>query len=363
MIGKVAAGVMVGVIFSVAGTSVAVASVPAPAGAGRAVVERVVDGDTVDVRLDGVMRRIRLLNINTPETVDPDKPVECLGPEASAFLKSLLPAGIEGTLAYDQERIDRYDRTLAALYTPSGTLVNAEIARQGLGAALVVGGNDRFYPAVARARDEAVAAHRGLYATDVACTVPAQVQALATAAAPADDPQASSAQLDAGADAAARAVAATVALQRAFETSAQPVAWSALPTAEQLRLVALVAAVHEKAQRAEGVARGAATAAREREAARDRAAQQERERQEAEERRSREARERAAQEKRERQAADRAEKERRQREARKPTAPAPEPKPSPSVPGGGPWYPKNGGPPGYTGKRCFAPGGTMWRPC
>ena len=104
----------------------------------QGVVQRVVDGDTVDVSVGGTTTRIRLLNVDTPETVDPNEPVQCLGPEATEFLKSVLPAGTAVRLEYNEERTDRYDRTLAAVFTPDGKLVNAEIARQGLGAPLVV---------------------------------------------------------------------------------------------------------------------------------------------------------------------------------------------------------------------------------
>src|SRR4051794_17790781 len=58
-----------------------------------ATVVKVVDGDTIDVRYDGDTHRVRLLNIDTPETVDPEKPVQCLGPEASDYVKDRLPVG------------------------------------------------------------------------------------------------------------------------------------------------------------------------------------------------------------------------------------------------------------------------------
>jgi micrococcal nuclease len=178
IVGKLVAGL---VVAGAAGASVAVATAANTTKTDRAVVERVVDGDTVDVRLNGGVTRVRLLNVDTPETVDPNRPVQCLGPEASAFLTNLLPTGTPVSLEYDAERTDRYDRTLAAVFTSDGTLVNAEIARQGLAAAIVVGTNDRFYPPVEQATDEAVAAGRGLFSADVACTVPAQVRT-ATAA-------------------------------------------------------------------------------------------------------------------------------------------------------------------------------------
>lgn len=92
-------------------------------------VERVVDGDTVV--LDGG-ERVRLLGINTPESVDPRRPVQYFGKEASKFLKTLAE-GRRVRLEYDQDRSDRYGRTLAYLYLDDGTFVNAEIVRQGYG--------------------------------------------------------------------------------------------------------------------------------------------------------------------------------------------------------------------------------------
>lgn len=143
---------------------------------GTATVSRVVDGDTVDVTWRGKDVRVRLLNVDTPETVDPDRPVECLGPEATSFLKSLLPKGTEVRLELDEEQTDRYDRVLAGVFLQD-TLVNAEIARAGLGVPRYVAPNKKFLPAVQAAADEAAAAGAGLWSTDVACTYPAQVQA------------------------------------------------------------------------------------------------------------------------------------------------------------------------------------------
>lgn len=157
-----------------------------------ATVERVVDGDTLDVVYDGEQHRVRLLNIDTPESVDPNRPDECLGSEATAFLRNLLPEGTEVTLEHDSERRDRYDRELAAVYKED-LFVSAEIARAGLGVAVVIGENDRFYDEVAAAQKEAQQAQLGLYSTEVECTLPAQVQALeeASTAAQSEIPAAS----------------------------------------------------------------------------------------------------------------------------------------------------------------------------
>ena len=59
----------------------------------NATIVRVVDGDTVDVSIGGRRERVRLIGIDTPETKDPDKPVECYGPEASALTESAPARG------------------------------------------------------------------------------------------------------------------------------------------------------------------------------------------------------------------------------------------------------------------------------
>ena len=92
-------------------------------------VIRVVDGDTVI--LDG-KERVRLIGVDTPETVHPSKPVENYGKEASAFTKSMCE-GKQVILEYDVERQDKYGRTLAYVYLTDGTFLNAEIVKQGYG--------------------------------------------------------------------------------------------------------------------------------------------------------------------------------------------------------------------------------------
>ena len=101
----------------------------ASAPAAAQVVERVVDGDTIVVRGVG---RVRLIGVDTPETVAPGRPVEFFGREASAFTKRLLE-GRSVRLEYDRERTDRYGRTLAYVHLADGTFANAEIIRRGYG--------------------------------------------------------------------------------------------------------------------------------------------------------------------------------------------------------------------------------------
>jgi micrococcal nuclease len=70
--------------------------------------------------------------MDTPETVDPRRPVQCFGKAASARTKQLLPKGTRVVLVYDVDRTDRYGRTLAYVYRASdGLFVNASLVRDG----------------------------------------------------------------------------------------------------------------------------------------------------------------------------------------------------------------------------------------
>jgi micrococcal nuclease len=98
-------------------------------------VIRVVDGDTVVLNIDNKDVKVRLIGIDTPETVDPRKPVQAYGKEASNFTNNLLK-GEEVYIEYDGEKaeLDKYGRLLAYLYrVPDGLFVNLEIVRQGYG--------------------------------------------------------------------------------------------------------------------------------------------------------------------------------------------------------------------------------------
>jgi micrococcal nuclease len=135
----------------------------------NATIERVVDGDTVVLR-DST--RVRLIGIDTPETVDPRRPVECFGAEASARAKELLPEGTRVRLEYDVERTDRYGRTLAYVYRADDDLfVNVELARDGYAEQLTVPPNVAHVDDIARAVREAREAERGLWG-DAACATP-----------------------------------------------------------------------------------------------------------------------------------------------------------------------------------------------
>ena len=117
-----------------------------------------VDGDTLIVEGLG---RVRLIGVNTPESVDPRRSVQRLGKEAGAFLRRMVEHQ-RVRVEYDWDRTDDYDRTLAYLYLPDGTFVNEELVRRGYAYAFTK------YPfkhsdAFRRLEREARAARRGLW--------------------------------------------------------------------------------------------------------------------------------------------------------------------------------------------------------
>ena len=100
-------------------------------------VLKVVDGDAIKIEYKGRSETVRLIGVDTPETVHPNKPVEFFGKEASAFTKNLL-IGEAVYLRFGNEARDKYNRLLAYVFrAPDGLFVNLEIVRQGYGHAYV----------------------------------------------------------------------------------------------------------------------------------------------------------------------------------------------------------------------------------
>ena len=95
---------------------------------------RVVDGDTIKVKLGSRNETVRLIGVDTPETVHPNKPVEYFGREASVFTKRLAQGQVV-QLEHDADTTnrDRYGRLLRYVYLPDGRMLNAEIIAQGYG--------------------------------------------------------------------------------------------------------------------------------------------------------------------------------------------------------------------------------------
>jgi len=131
---------------------------------GRATVLRVVDGDTVVVRIAGATETVRLIGVDTPETVKPDSPVQCFGPEASEHLKKLIPPGTTVDLVRDTEGRDHFGRLLVYLWRASDRrFVNRDLAAGGFARPLDIAPNLAHRHELAVAVSEARAAGRGLW--------------------------------------------------------------------------------------------------------------------------------------------------------------------------------------------------------
>ncbi len=103
---------------------------PFPDGTTPATVLRVVDGDTIEVEIEGETYKVRYIGIDTPETVDPRRPVGCFGEEASAANKALVEGLIVG-LEGDVSDTDRFGRLLRYVWLNDSEMVNAILVREG----------------------------------------------------------------------------------------------------------------------------------------------------------------------------------------------------------------------------------------
>lgn len=132
----------------------------------KAVVTRVVDGDTVEISLDGQAQKLRYIGINTPETVDPRRPVQCFGKEASNENKKLVE-GREVYLDKDVSETDRYGRLLRFVYLkqPDGGVlfVNDYLVRQGFAEASTFPPDVKMSEQFKEAQEEARVNNRGLW--------------------------------------------------------------------------------------------------------------------------------------------------------------------------------------------------------
>ena len=117
-------------------------AVGTPGGTAQAHVSRVVDGDTIVVRVDGRRERVRYIGIDTPESVKPGTPVQCFAKAASAENERLV-AGRTVRLEFDRELRDRYGRLLAYVVRGDGVSVNEALLRGGFAQTIVFPPNTR----------------------------------------------------------------------------------------------------------------------------------------------------------------------------------------------------------------------------
>lgn len=150
-------------------TNTPLTAVPLP----YAEVIAIIDGDTLDVRFSpDRVERIRLLGIDTPESVSRVTPEQCYGAEASAALAQLLPVGTIVRVERDAEARDRYGRLLAYVYRRDDELmVNQWLLDEGYAAELSYEPNTTYRGDFLRRQREAREHQRGLWG---ACDGPDQ---------------------------------------------------------------------------------------------------------------------------------------------------------------------------------------------
>ena len=155
---------------------------PAASPPGLATIVRSVDGDTVIARIAGSTERIRLIGIDTPESVSRDTPVECFGPEAKRRTAELLPPGTRVLLERDVEARDAYDRLLAYITrVDDGAFVNQLLVAEGYAESSPYPPNTGRQADLDRAEADAKAGRRGLWPVCGGTDVPAdQVRPVAS---------------------------------------------------------------------------------------------------------------------------------------------------------------------------------------
>ena len=183
------AAVVVGVVVLVVGTALLVLGLfgqlsfgpsdrevrsAAPAGvpdaAQQGTVVRIVDGDTLHLSPttpgpvgQGAEVKVRLLEIDTPESQGPRGPRQCYADEATDELTRLLPEEAEVWFVPDRDLRDRYGRTLLYAWNADGTFVNLAMVRRGFAKAVLFEPNDRHIATMRAAQRGAEKARRGLW--------------------------------------------------------------------------------------------------------------------------------------------------------------------------------------------------------
>ena len=131
-------------------------------------IVRVIDGDTIVIRIDNKIETVRLIGINTPETVDPRRPVECFGIEASNKAKEIL-SGKNIRLEADNivsER-DKYGRLLRYIFLEDGTNFNKMMISEGYAYEYTYDLPYKYQDEFKQAEKDAREAKKGLWADGV----------------------------------------------------------------------------------------------------------------------------------------------------------------------------------------------------
>lgn len=147
------------------GAALAVPDWPEPPGtAFPATVDRIVDGDTFVARRQGRPLRVRLIGIDAPESVQPDAPVECFGPQSARELKRLLTPGTRLIAAYQgSQQTDQFGRELWDVWV-DGRFLQAELVSRGFARARAYRPQTRYADLLLQLGEGAQQAHAGLFA-------------------------------------------------------------------------------------------------------------------------------------------------------------------------------------------------------
>lgn len=137
-------------------------------------ISHVIDGDTVRVQVDGDTQTVRLVGVDTPELVDPRKPVQCFAKEASDYTKAVLH-GQSVYLEHDpsQGDYDRYGRALAYVWTQSGRMVNLDLIHDGYATEYTYQTPYRYRETFTLAQIDAANQQRGLWSPSTCAGQPA----------------------------------------------------------------------------------------------------------------------------------------------------------------------------------------------
>lgn len=140
-----------------------------PAGAQEGKVRRIVDGDTLIVAIESPgplpagEHRIRILEIDSPETVKPNYPVECGGARATDFARAELPEGSTVYLVADRQDKDEFGRYLRYVWDFEGEFYNEKAVAEGHARAVLFRPNDRYIDRMRTAEEVAKDAKKGVW--------------------------------------------------------------------------------------------------------------------------------------------------------------------------------------------------------
>lgn len=131
-------------------------------------VLKVVDGDTIHIDIDGKKETVRLIGINTPETVDPRRPVQCFGKEASNKAKELLEGQkVRIETESSQGERDKYGRLLGYVFREDGLFFNSYMVEEGYAYEYTYRLPYKYQAQFKAAQKEAQAQGKGLWASGV----------------------------------------------------------------------------------------------------------------------------------------------------------------------------------------------------